>query len=189
METPLQLDFQGTDVSPALRSLVEERVRDLEARFGRITACRIAIKAPGGHHHTGGLLDVSIHLTLPGGREVAVNRTPQNDERFADPAFAIADAFKRARRQLQDKVRPMQGKVKEPVRPPVGTIARLDHERGFGFLESTDGREIYFHQNSVLKGGFARLEAGDRVSYHETEGEKGPQASTVKPLGKHTGRQ
>ena len=97
METPLQLDFQGTASSPALRSLVEEGVRDLETRFGRITACRVAIKAPGGHHRAGGLLDVSIHLALPDGREVAVSRTPQNDERFADPAFAIADAFKRAR--------------------------------------------------------------------------------------------
>ena len=185
METPLQLEFQGTDVSPALRLLAEEWVKDLETRFGRITACRIAIKAPGGHHRTGGLLEVGIHLSLPDGREVAVSRTPQNDERFADPAFAIADAFKRARRQLQDQVRQMQGQVKEPERAPVGTITKIDSERGFGFLESADGREIYFHENSVLNAGFSGLEVGNRVSYHETAGEKGPQASTVKPLGKH----
>lgn len=188
METQLQLDFQGTDASPALRSLVEERVSDLESRFGRITSCRVVIKAPGGHHRTGGLLEVSIFLALPDGREVAVNRTPQNDERFADPAFAIGDAFKRARRQLQDNVRKMQGKVKEPERAPIGTVAKIDHERGFGFLESADGREIYFHENSVINSGFARLGAGDRVSYHEAQGDKGPQASTVKPLGKHAMR-
>jgi hypothetical protein len=71
--------------------------------------------------------------------EDQVSRTPQNDERYADPAFAIGDAFKRARRQLQDKVRHMQGQVKEPERAPVGTITKIDSERGFGFLESADG--------------------------------------------------
>ena len=185
METPVQIDFQGTDASPALRSLIEDYVAGLEDRYGRITACRVAVRAPGGHHRTGGLLEVNIHLSLPEGREVKVSRTPQNDERYADPAFAIGDAFKRARRQLQDKVRHMQGQVKEPERAPVGTITKIDGERGFGFLESADGREIYFHENSVINAGFSRLEVGNRVSYHETAGKMGPQASTVKPLGKH----
>jgi cold shock CspA family protein len=49
-----------------------------------------------------------------------------------------------------------------------------------GFLESLDGLEIYFHRNSVLNGGFAKLKPGMRVTYVEEEGENGPQASTVK---------
>ncbi len=185
MQTPLQLDVQGSVSLPGLRSLVEERISSLETRFGRITACRVAIRGPSGHHRTGGLLSVSIYIALPEGLEVTINRTSQDDERFADPAFAIADAFKRARRQLQDNVRKLQGKVKGSSRAPIGTVARLDHERGFGIIESSDGREIYFPENSVLNSGFARLRLGDRVSYHETEGEKGPRASTIKPLRKH----
>jgi cold shock CspA family protein len=185
METPVQIDFQGTDASPALRSLVEKYVEDLESRFGRITACRVAVKAPGGRHRTGGLMEVTIHLSLPGGREVKVSRTRQNDERHADAAFAIGDAFKRARRQLQDQVRRLQGDVKSHEAPPIGTVTKLNPERGFGYLESVDGREIYFHQNSVLNGGFGSLEEGSRVSFSEEMGEKGPQASTVKLLGKH----
>jgi cold shock CspA family protein len=185
METPIQIDFQGTDASPALRSMIESYIDDLESRFGRITACRVAIKAPGGHHRTGGLLEVNIHLSLPEGREVKVSRTPQNDERYSDPAFAIGDAFKRARRQLQDHVRHLQGKVKTHEEAPIGTVTKLDPERGFGFLESADGREIYFHQNSVLNKAFGRLETGTRVLFSEEMGEKGPQASTVRLLGKH----
>ena len=56
METPVQIEFQGTDASPALRSLIEDYVAGLEERYGRITACRVAVRAPGGHHRTGGLL-------------------------------------------------------------------------------------------------------------------------------------
>jgi cold shock CspA family protein/ribosome-associated translation inhibitor RaiA len=185
METEVQIDFQGTDASPALRSLIERYVAGLEERFGRITACRVGVKAPGGHHVEGGLFEISIHIVLPGGREVKISRTPQNDERYSDPEFAIGDAFKRARRQLQDHVRKLQGQVKRDVRAPLATVTRLDAERGFGFLTTDDGREIYFHQNSVLKGGFSRLKPGTRVSFHEEMGEKGPQASTVKLLGKH----
>ena len=78
-----------------------------------MTAGRVALKAPGGHHRNGGLYEVNIRLALPNGREVNVDRTAQEDERYADLNFAINDAFKRARRQLQDQVNRMQGNVKQ----------------------------------------------------------------------------
>ena len=49
-----------------------------------------------GHHRTGGLYEITIHLSLPEGREVNIGRTPQNDERYADIDYALNDAFKRA---------------------------------------------------------------------------------------------
>jgi cold shock CspA family protein len=49
----------------------------------------------------------------------------------------------------------------------------------------THGGEIYFHRNSVLNGGFSHLAVGSRVIFAEEMGEKGPQASTIKLLGKH----
>jgi cold shock CspA family protein len=64
-------------------------------------------------------------------------------------------------------------------------VTQLDHDKGFGFLESADGREIYFHRNSVLNDAFGRLKIGTRVSFSEEMGDKGAQASTVKLLGKH----
>jgi ribosome-associated translation inhibitor RaiA len=115
MQTPVQIDFQGTKPSPALRDNIERHVSGLEERFGRITSCRVVLKAPGGHHRIGPF-EVNIHLALPDGRHVEVTRTPQADERQADVEFAINDAFKRARRKLQDRVRRMQGQVKTPER-------------------------------------------------------------------------
>jgi cold shock CspA family protein len=53
----------------------------------------------------------------------------------------------------------------------------------YGFLQTADGREIYFHKNSVLQPGFDRLEVGTEVYYAEEAGEKGPQASTVRLAG------
>ena len=185
MQTPIEIDFQGMEARPDLRAAIDKQVAQLEDRFGRITAGRVVLKAPGGRHRTGGLYEMSIHLSLPDGRSVAIGRTPQNDERYADLNYALNDAFKRARRQLQDQVRELQGAVKQHDGPPIGTVVRLDPSGEFGFLESADGHEIYFHRNSVVGDGFARLAAGSRVTFAETVGDKGPQASTVKPMGKH----
>lgn len=184
MQVPVEVDFQGLETSAAVRSAILTHVERLEQRSGRITACRVVVKGPG-HHHRIGLYEVSIHLVLPQGREVTVARTPKLDERYGDLTFAINDTFRRARRRLQDQVRRMSGAVKLHQPTPTGTVVRLDHAGAFGFLAAGDGHEVYFHRNSVLDGGFARLKAGTRVSFVEEAGAKGPQASTVRILGRH----
>ena len=111
MQSAVKIDFQGMKPRQALRTAIAERVAGLEDRFGRITACRVVLKAPSGRHRIGGLYEINIRLALPDGKEVDIGRTPL-DERHADVHFALNDAFKRARRQLQDQVRRLQGHVK-----------------------------------------------------------------------------
>jgi cold shock CspA family protein len=183
METPLQIDFQGMQPAEAIRAVIKRHISGLEDRFGRITSCRVVLKGPGQHHRTGGLYEVNIHLALPNGKEVNVARTPVADERHADVTFALNDAFKRARRRLQDQSRRLQGQIKAHEGQPTGTVTKLADE--FGFLETADGHQFYFHQNSVLDDGFSRLKIGTHVSFVEELGEKGPQASTVRLMGKH----
>ncbi len=186
MQTAAEIDFQGLPAIPAVETAIGKHVAQLEERWGRITACRVAVKAPSAHHRTSGLYEVHIHLLLPDGREVNVARTPTADERHADPTFAVDDAFKHARRQLQDQVRRAQGQIKQHEGSQTGTVVRIDPSGEFGFLESRDGQEIYFHRNSVLDDGFAKLRVGSRVSFAEERGDKGAQASTVRILGKHS---
>jgi cold shock CspA family protein/ribosome-associated translation inhibitor RaiA len=185
MQTLAEIEFQDMVASPAVQELVAGHLTKLEKRYGRITACRIVVKGPGKRHQTGGLYDINIRLALPDGREVNVGRTAKADERHSDLPFAIHDAFKRARRRLQDHARRMEGKVKSHEGQPVGTVVRLDPAGEFGFLRSNDGEEFYFHRNSVLGGEFSELVVGTRVMFAEEVGEKGPQATTVKFLGKH----
>ena len=185
MQTPIELDFQGMAKNAEARAAIDKHVAQLEQRYGRITACRVVLKAPSDRHRSGGLYEVNLRLALPNGREVNVARTAKADERHSDLNFAINDAFKRARRRLQDHARRMQGQVKQHETQPVGTVVKLDAAGGFGFLEAGDGREIYFHRNSVLNDGFKQLNIGARVGFTEEMGERGPQASTVKRLGRH----
>lgn len=186
METPVQVDFQGMEPTAPLKDAIDRHLAELEDKFGRITAGRIVFKAPGEHHRTGGLYEINIRLKLPDNKEVNVARTPQVDERHSQIEFALADAFKRANRQLQDQVRRLRGQTKLHAPQPIATVTSLfaDH----GFLDGGEQGEIYFHMNSVLDGGFAKLKPGSSVSYVAEQGEKGLQASTVKVMGKHSMR-
>lgn len=184
MQTQPQIDFQGLEPSAERREKILKLIEKLEDRFGRATACRVVVKGPGAHHHTGGLYEINLHLVLPDKREVAIERTPHLDERFQDFDFALNDAFKRARRRLQEQVRRMRGKLKHHEARPTAVVKRLVAEEGYGFLESADGREIYFHRNCVEAPGFEALKPGAPVRYKEEEGQKGPQASRVTPLGR-----
>jgi ribosome-associated translation inhibitor RaiA len=112
METPVRISFEGMKANEHDRDEIAAHVAQLEQRFGRITACHINIAAPSEHHRTGGLYQVHIRLALPNGREVNVDRSPTADERHSNLPFAINDAFHRARRQLQDQVRELQGQTK-----------------------------------------------------------------------------
>jgi cold shock CspA family protein len=79
----------------------------------------------------------------------------------------------------------MTCKTKRHEPQPTGTIARMDPSGEFGFIATPEGQEIYFHRNSVLASASGRLEPGVRVTFAEEVGEKGPQASTVRLMGKH----
>ena len=112
MQTAAQIEFDGVEASAKLQTAIDQHITQLESRFGRVTAARIVVKGPGERHQNGGQYQVSIRLALPDGREVHVGRTPKQDERYADLTFAVDSAFKRARRQLQDRARLIRGDVK-----------------------------------------------------------------------------
>ncbi len=114
MQTVAQIEFQDMAASEPVREAIAAQIASLEKRYGRLTACRVVVRGPGDRHRNGGLYSVRVRLVLPGA-QVDVGRTPSADERHADLAFALNDAFKRARRQLQDKVRRLQDQSKAPA--------------------------------------------------------------------------
>ena len=180
METPLQLEIEGFEPSTHLRQVIENNVTKLEHHYGRMTACRVVIRAPDAHHRLGEPYFVTVRIALPGHRDVSVKPPPRSrDRRQAGVNFAVNDAFRRADRQLRDHASKLKETQDRHVSKPHGKVLRIDTDRNFGYLESEDGREIYFHENSVLDGKFRQLVPGSRVSFHEEEGDKGPQASNV----------
>jgi len=62
-----------------------------------------------------------------------------------------------------------------------GTIKRLT-DRGFGFIDTGGGKDMFFHMSCLDGVRFEELREGQRVSYDPGEGPKGPRAENVKPL-------
>lgn len=185
MQGPPEISYQGMERSAALDQRIREEVEKLETFHHRITSCRVVVSAPHRHHHQGNLYTIRVHMMLPGGAEVTVDRNPSAKHAHEDPYVVVRDAFMAARRQLQDRARKQQGKVKIHEVAPHGKIARLFKDEGYGFITAADGREIYFHRHAVAEDGFSALSTGDEVRFEEAEGHKGPQATIVHAIGKH----
>ncbi len=184
MQVPLQISHLHAAPSEPLDKLIRERAAELEQFYPRITGCHVWIEHPGQHHRRGkgAHFRVRIELSVPS-KKLVVSRDPAAHRPNEDVYLATSEAFHEMRRQLQDYARLQRGDVKASIRPPHARVARLHPEEGFGFLETADGREIYFHRASVLGGGFDRLTVGSEVRFSEEPGEKGPQASSVQLAG------
>ncbi len=185
MQVPINISFRHTDASPAVEAFIREKAAGLEKFSSRITSLSAVVECPPRHSRGSQFFQCRLHISVPG-KDIHVARDPMKNESHRDVYVAIRDAFNIASRQLQDYARTIRGNVKSHETPPHGKVARVFEEEGYGFIESSDGRDVYFHRNSVIgNGGFKDLKVGAPVRFVEENGEKGPQASTVTPIGKH----
>lgn len=184
MTIDLQTTYRGFSPPLLANERIRKRVEKLQQLYPRIMSCHVVTEEAHRRHHKGKLYSVRIDVTLPGG-EVVVNRDRHDRHSHEDFFVAMRDAFDALENQLRSYGERQRGDVKSHEVPPHGTVTKLFPD--YGFIQSADGEEIYFHANSVVDGGFDKLETGVEVRFAvaEREGEKGPQATTVQPVGKH----
>jgi len=178
---PVELSFQHIEPSESVREVVLEKADKLQRFADHVLGVRVAIDAPHRQHRKGTMYDVRIDVSIPGDNIMITHQGPK-DHAHEDIYTAINDAFDAAYRRLEEHTRRVRGDVKAHEEPLTGSIRRLfDH---YGFIDTSDGREIYFHRNSVAEGAFEDLASGDRVRLVVAHGESphGPQASTVVPI-------
>ncbi len=181
---PVQVTFRGMASSAAVEANIREKAEKLERFSDHLMSCRVVVEAPHRHHRKGRLYHVRIDVGVVGDELVVAHEGPL-DHAHEDVYVAIRDAFDAAVRILEDYERKRSGRVKTHEVPVHGKVTRLFPD--YGFVATSDGREIYFHSNSVVEDRFETLEVGDEVRLVVAYGEsaQGPQASTVVPIGKH----
>jgi cold shock CspA family protein len=197
MTMPPTITFRRLRSTDALDADIRAQLEKLERYCPSLMGTRVLVEPLARHHRAGTHYHIRIDLTVPGeeivitheaslrptARALAARKTQKQDE--PDPAakylgVAIRESFAAARRRLQDYVRRRRRAVKVHAPRPVGRVIRLLPAKACGFLVAEDGREVYFHRNSVLNGGFGDLSVGSRVAFVEERGDKGAQASTVR---------
>lgn len=199
---PTQITFRGIKANPLLEDDVRERVAWLEQFYDGLVRCRVLVEVPHRHRQTGRHFHVRVEITVPGREPIMVNHEPSLHGRLKDAEdeahrketeiesvhrhgrAAIHEAFNAARRRLEDVAREQRGDVKTHEVPAHGEVAEISPVDGYGFIQAGENR-VYFNRKSVLDDGFDDLAVGMPVAFVEEEGDKGPQASTVRRLGKH----
>jgi ribosomal subunit interface protein len=173
MRLPLQVTFRNIPSSEAIETHIKEKAAKLDRFYDRIMSCRVVVDSSQRRQRQGKLFGVRIDITVPR-KELAVTR-----EENEDVYVAIRDAFDAACRRLEEHGRRERGDTKIHEGPQSGRILRLFSDELYGFIETPDEREIYFHGNSVLNGDFVRLKVGTEVAFVEEQGTDGPQAARV----------
>jgi cold shock CspA family protein len=175
-----------------VREVIEARIQKLETFCKPILSCRVMVEAPANHHRKGDPFHVRIDATLTDGKVVVKHSESMYiGKRDSDTTsernclmLAVRGAFSAARRKLQEHARLRRADVKTHEPSLTATVSRLFPKEGYGYLETVDGREIYFHENSVLGSPFKKLKKGATAQFVEEAGLKGPQASTVRIIGR-----
>lgn len=180
MQVPLQITFRNMESSEAVEANIRKRVDKINRHHTEMISCRVVIEAPLQHHRKGGLFKVRIDISCPAAK-LEINRDPSSRHLAHEDVYvALRDAFNAADRKLEEYTCRRKGHIKVHEEALHGKIAHLSPMEDYGLITTADDREIYFHRNSVLYTDFDALAIGATVRFHEEEGEKGPQASSVK---------
>lgn len=193
MDLPVQLTFRHMEPSSAVEARIQKEAAKLGRLCDHIIRCQVIVEAPHEHQHKGKLYHIRIDLSVPDA-QLSASRERHDRQAHEDVYVAVRDAFSAAQRQLENyirrKRRPVKnheatvtlGRQQKPGYKSIATVGRvkvLYPYEDCGTLETANGREIYFHRNSVLTPGFDNLEEGKEVRFVEEQSDEGLQVSTV----------
>ena len=160
MQIPLQINFQNMEPWSAIEARIREKAAKLEQFHDRIIGCKVVVEAPHQHHHKGKLYNIRIDISVPG-KDVFVGHSGPLNQCPRGCLCSHSRCVSTLRgRQLEDHVRRMRGDVKAHAAPAHGKITQLLED--YGFAETPDGQEVYFHKNSVVDGDFYKFEIGTK---------------------------
>ncbi|MDY6825420.1 MAG: HPF/RaiA family ribosome-associated protein [Thermodesulfobacteriota bacterium] len=185
MKVPLEVTFRGVEKTEKLEQLIADKAAKIERVCPHMVSCKVAVEAQQKHQQSGNPYYVRVVANVPPEHEIIVKREESRGNLHDTLPGTIRKAFESAERQARELTEQQRHHVKRhPEQELQGIVLRVFPGEDYGFLQSVDGGEIYFHRNSVLHDDFERLEPGTGVRYVESAGEKGPQASTVEVISK-----
>jgi cold shock CspA family protein/ribosome-associated translation inhibitor RaiA len=172
----LQVDVRNLTMRTAWQEKIdEEKAKLIRHHPGLIQHLRVTIE--GTRSHKEGGCELLIVATVPNDTVVV--------KRKGDRVIALlGDAFNTLGMQLKEmqRKRRQTAKIQEgiPYDNLVGIVDKLFLDESYGFILTADGRDVYFHENSLKDISIGELAIGDEVLFAQAEGEKGPCAAWVK---------
>jgi len=169
-------------------ALIQQRIEALERRHPGIIGCRVVVEVPHRAPETAKVpVGIAVEVEIAGHPLVVAKDTQERREAKDDQTASLNNAFDAVERQLE-RIADTRGRhVKQHEGAgESGVVVRLFPEQSYGFVEVAGSPELYFTRNGVVGGDFDELTPGMlvQVTRATEEGPMGPQASSVRLLGK-----
>jgi ribosomal subunit interface protein len=171
MQLPLEIAIRDIENTAAIESRIRKKAEKLTRFYDRIIHCKVVVEEVQKHKHQGKLFKVTIEVDIPGKTLIANKNTNE------DLYVAMRDAFAAITRQLEDFIHKKRRQTKNHAVPLTGEIVRIFSD--YGFIQTPDGREFYFHETFVKQPLFAELDIGTKVQFVENAAGDGLQAHQV----------
>jgi len=71
---------------------------------------------------------------------------------------------------------------KEGIAAAIGIVKWFSSQKGYGFISQENGPDVFVHHNAIQGEGSKGIEENQKVEFDITQGPKGPQAASVRPL-------
>lgn len=178
MQVAPEIKFHDVDRSEWVENYIVERLRRLERYAEGITSCHVTLSQEQASQNKGNRYSLMVEVRIPPNHDLAAKKQRIVHDMHTQLPALINLAFGAIERQLKKTAQLRRADVKVRDAEAHGLVEKLSPE-GYGFIRSFDNREVYFHRNSVLHGGFERLAVGTEVRFAPEEGDEGLQASSV----------
>ncbi|MDD5459582.1 MAG: HPF/RaiA family ribosome-associated protein [Phycisphaerae bacterium] len=182
MNVPIEIVFKNVYKTPEVEELIRTKAAKLEQICDYMSSCRVVVEQPQKQHENSNpyRMRMRIDMTVPPGHELVAKREATQGNGHDPLIGVIRKTFDAAAKQLQTLTAKQHRLVKiHPTQEANAIIGILFRDDGYGFLRTINGREIYFHRNSILHNNFDDLKIGMAVRFVEEQGAKGPQATSV----------
>ena len=182
MNVPIEIVFRNVNKTAEIEDLIRAKAEKLEQICGYMSSCRVVVEQPQKQHENGNSfrMRMRIDMTVPPSHELVATREASQGNKHDPLTGVIRKTFDAAEKQLKALTQKQHRLVKvHPTQETNAIVGILFRDEGYGFLRTVNGREVYFHKNSVLRNDFDQLKVGTGVRFVEELGAKGPQATSV----------
>lgn len=172
----LQVEGRNLDIRKVWQDKIDAEKDRLEKHHpGLLQKLRVNI-ASTSHHKEGGY-ELQLVASVPNDTVVVKRKGEQVRPLLGDAFDTLGMQLKELQRKRRQTVKVQEG---AHMAHGEGVIKKLVPYESYGFIATPDGREIYFHENSLKDLDMDKINEGDVVKFGEGEGDKGPCAAWVR---------
>lgn len=177
-----EISYKGMHRSEKLDAYIHERADHLERIARGIVTCRVGIEVAQKNHKIGNPYRMRVEISVPTGHDLVAVKERTDEELLHGLRTLAREVFDALEQQVRKTAEKRRGDMKTHGNDeqPTALVVRVFRDKGYGFIQTVEGEEYYFHKNSVLHDEFELLEIGTEVRFAEELGREGPQASSVK---------